>query len=133
MNSLQMAENFKSGTITPIAKKMIAEFPEVGFQENKVFNRQQFASYLLGYLAAKVAKNRFKNETSYVFMNILLFRENNKKPILFLRSLTKSEFIDGVGELEQFDKNIYAALLTEKFENDEANEVKVYAAFFNYF
>jgi len=131
MNSTQMAENFKSGSIFPIAEKMISEFTEVGLRENKVLNRQQFASYLLGYLARKIAKRRFNNETNYGFMDLLLFRQNNKKPALFSKSLTKKEFIDGMGELEQLDKTIYATLLAEQFENDEADDVKVLAAFFN--
>lgn len=130
MNSAQMAENFKSGLVSPIAQKMIEEFPEHGLQENKVLNRHQFASYLLGYLAGKIAKSRYKNEASYAFMDRLLFRQNSKKPALFSKSLTKKEFVSGMSELSETDKAIYALLLTEQFENDEADDVKVLAAFF---
>lgn len=114
MNSQQLIQNFKSGSLIPVYEAMYSEVPAMGFQENQKVSKLQNQSNCLGRLTAKIAKGVFPDAKNHGILDHLVYQQNKKKPFNFQKTLLKPLFAKGAEQhLQGDDRQVYAALLLE--------------------
>lgn len=144
----ELADSFKEGSLYPVYERMFADIPEKGLVGNSVISKSQLASYIIGFLAARISVNfhpasfsprqytdsllNVNKMASFNFLDKIVFRETHKKPILFNKTIVKMAVYAAC--FDSYEKEIFANLCAEipDLGTDEVDDTAFLASFMRY-